>query len=72
MSLFVPLLPPLLPISRVPLVLVSLLFPVLPLVASIVESLTLHQGLPLHEAKKTNFQQNSGNFNQGKGNTANT
>jgi hypothetical protein len=30
--LFVPLLPPLLPISRVPLVLVSLLFPVLPLV----------------------------------------
>jgi hypothetical protein len=32
--LFVPLLPPLLPISRVPLVLVSLLSPVLPLVAS--------------------------------------
>jgi hypothetical protein len=38
LSLFVPLLPPLLPISRVPLILVSLLFPVLPLVASIVES----------------------------------
>ena len=38
LSLFVPLLPPLLPISQVPLVLVSLLFPVLPLVASIVES----------------------------------
>jgi hypothetical protein len=36
--LFVPLLPSLLPISRVPLVLVSLLFPVLPLVASIVDS----------------------------------
>jgi hypothetical protein len=38
LSLFVPLLPPLLPISRVPLVLVSLPFPVLPLVASIMES----------------------------------
>ena len=38
LSLFVPLLPPLLPINRVPLVLISLLFPVLPLVASIVES----------------------------------
>ena len=38
LSLFVPLLPPLLPFSRVPLVLVSLLFPVLLLVASIVES----------------------------------
>ena len=38
LSLFVALLPPLLPISRVPLVFVSLLFPVLPLVASIVES----------------------------------
>jgi hypothetical protein len=38
LSLFVPLLPPLLPISWVPLVLISLLFPVLPLVASIVES----------------------------------
>jgi hypothetical protein len=36
--LFVPLLPLLLPISRVPLVLVSLLSLVLPLVASIVES----------------------------------
>ena len=39
LPLFIPLLPPLLPISRVPLVLVSLLSPVLPLVASIVESL---------------------------------
>jgi hypothetical protein len=36
--LFVLLLPPLLPISRVPLVLVSLPFPVPPVVASIVES----------------------------------
>ena len=36
--LFVPLLPPLRPISRVPLVLVSLPFPVPPVVASIVES----------------------------------
>jgi hypothetical protein len=38
LSLFVLALPPLLPISRVPLVLVSMLSLVLPLVASIVES----------------------------------
>jgi hypothetical protein len=33
---------------------------------------TFHQGLPISEAKKSNFQQISGNSNQGKGNTANT
>jgi hypothetical protein len=33
---------------------------------------TLHQGLPIPEANKTNFQHNFGNSNQGKGNTVNT
>jgi hypothetical protein len=54
------------------LVLVSLLFPVLPLVASIVESPNTHEGLPIPKQNKTNFQQNSGNSNQRKGNMANT
>jgi hypothetical protein len=59
----------------VPLVLVSLLFPVLPLVASSVEtgkSGHFIKDCPYPKQNKTNFQQNSGNSNQGKGNTANT
>jgi hypothetical protein len=51
--LFVPLLPPPRPISRVPLVLVSLPFPVPPVVASIVESLYI-SSRTAHIRSKTN------------------
>jgi hypothetical protein len=57
----------------VPLVLVFLLFLVLLLVASTVESLdTSSRTVHTRSKNKTNFQQNSGNSNQGKGNTTNT
>jgi hypothetical protein len=56
-----------------PLVLVSPLFPVFPLVASIVESLDTSSRTAHTRSKiKPIFSMNSGNSNQGKGNTTNT
>jgi hypothetical protein len=57
----------------VPLVLVSLPFPVPLVVASIVESLGIFiKDCPYPKQYKSNFQQTSRNSNQGKGNTTNS
>jgi hypothetical protein len=60
-------------ISRLPLVLVSLPFPVLPVGALTVEkSGHFIKDCPYTKQNKSNFQQPSRNSNQGKGNTTNT
>jgi hypothetical protein len=72
-SLFVPLLPPLVTISRVPL---GIRFPALPSSSSgcfnCGKSIHSIKDCPYPKQNKSNFQQTTGNSNQGKGNTANT